>query len=604
MQDPHEIVVDEERLLAEDEEVGGEIEELSSEEERHLDYMREMAERDFFYFSREVLGFKDSKISWREKNASGKWKRCQRIASGDRYGISRYGPHSQMVQLLLSDSEYKHLEAPRGSYKTTLTMCWLIWLVLKDRNLRVLYLMDTMPEAKKKVRAIREQIEKNEMIALLWPDFQVESKGEKGAFTVSGRTKLGIVDPTFEAGGVDSDMTGSHRDIIVMDDVVNFLNIRTAEGILKTRAYFDMAQPLLDPGGTMLVIGTRYDDSDLYGDILRTMDLADGGEWECLVLSCGMKLVQDENKFWVLTGKPTFAHLDEHVLTSKLRSMDHVRFSSQYLNRCQSSEEQIFFRYQFGYEAYDERWMLKMRWHIVTDTSTSEKEKSCYRVVGLVGLDSVDTAYLADLRVGRWPPQDTPKVICDLFEEWTAKGCKVAQVLMENISLNQQIRPQLEAEMRLRQIQFRITAVPRGTSEPSKQQRIGGLALRFEQGRFRVLDTVPRFFNDGHQNRELFDPAGFQDDTGARAPSGELVDEFIRFPRARFNDIPDALADIDYTAKNSRRYCMGSGNREDLRKAQEALLRARGAEKPKLFRAGRPAKGSRWDKLWERTRRA
>lgn len=136
----------------------------------------------------------------------------------------------------------------------------------------------------------------------------------------------------------------------------------------------------------------------------------------------------------------------------------------------------------------------------------------------------------------------------------------------------------------------------------SKDQRIQALSGRFEQMRFVVLDTVPKTFNDGNMWRTLWDPDGHHREDGAKEPSGELVDQFLRFPVGKYKDIPDALADLDVTDKDGRRICMGSGRREEIRDE----LMTRPVPQPMLsypdvMRATSRGPSAKWNRLAGRT---
>ena len=528
-----------------------------------LEAMRRSAERDTIYFARNVLGLTKSKIEWTEI-VDGKEKKRGEVREGPEYGINDLGPHKDMAALLNSGPGALHLEAPRDSYKSTLCLAWLAQQIVKDPNVRILYLMDTKKESIKKYTLLRNWLTKSPMIKKLWPWLDIDYGGRaSGLFTVLGRTDASISDPTCEASGVDSDFTGSHRDIIVMDDPVNFQNIKTKEGIEKVRSVFDAVQHLLDPGSTLVVIGTRYGDSDLYNDILTEMR----DEFEILVLDCGMKLIQDdESKVWKLEGTPSFKHLNETVLYTKLRRTNHMEFSAQYLNKCLAANLQIFFREQFQPIPWEPGFMRKLRYYLLTDTATTASEDGCFTSLAVVGLDAADNAYLVDLKVGRWPPYQVVSKICDMFEHWSfEKQCKISKVLFERVSLNAVFLPILESEMHTRQIRMRLVWTERRAADPNKLQRIQASSGRFERRGFYVVNTVDRYFHDGTRTRELWNPAGYVGEDGVRLPSGELVDQYIRFPVGKYVDIPDCLGDLDAVDRDGRRICAGAGSRSDLR---------------------------------------
>lgn len=523
-------------------------------DDRQREYMRNMGLKDPIYMAREILGLDKSKIEWRD--AAGKKRGATK--EGDEYGVSRHGPHRDMMKLLESDELYKMLQAPRSSYKSTIATAWIIQQIVRNPDVRILYAMDTFTQSKKKLSQIKQHLESNELLIALYGDMK-GSDWSKVQFTVSNRTDPSVADPTFTAGAVGTNLTGSHFDIVILDDIVTPDNVKTEAGIQTVREYFEMVDPFIDPGGREIVIGTRYADGDLYGHIEREMK----DEFEILKLECGMEVVKDENGREGLAGEPLFPALTKDFLLSKLRRMGSKAFTSQYLNRCLSSDEQLFFREQFSYTGWED-WMGSMRGFICTDTAVTTHSKGCLSVVAVVGLDAANVAYLFDLKVGRWAPFTFVEELLETFQQWSGK-IQINKVLMEDTTLNQTFRAMILDGQQERGLRMNICAVPRGQSDGSKDQRIESLQGRFEQRRFVVVDEgVPRFFQNGAERAILWDAQGFRDETGVAMPCGELVDEFIRFPVGVRKDIPDALADIDATDKNGRRVCNGSGTKREF----------------------------------------
>jgi len=481
-------------------------------------------------------------------------------------GLRPTGPHQQMIDFFDGDARNKHIEAPRGSYKSTAAMSFCIRKVIANPDLRVIYGMETLDLAKKKLRAIKEHFEGvrikgesettsklvdtyGDLSTTLWNDDE---------FTIAGRSMV-IDGASFRPLGVDSKFAGSHGDIFILDDLVAHQNVKTAEGIQKVKDTFEMIEPLADPGAIIIVIGTRYHGEDYYGHLLR--ELAD--EFEVLILDCGMDLEKTEQSQYYLTGQPNFAHLTEDFLKRKLVKMGSAKFSSQYLNRIMAGGSQLFTRSQFKHCKWDP-WMRHLSTYVLTDTATSEREEGCYSVVACVGIDSQNRAYLLDLRVGHWLPSEFVSQFFDVLEIWNRKTVMKGDV-WEEVSLVRVFRTMIEEEARKRQVRLNTIDVKRGANDLSKHQRIQSLQGRFENGNFIVVDTVPTNFHDLGEERLLFDPEGVAGEGETRLPDGELVREFIFFPKYAKKDIADALADIDYYDRKGQRVCRGA----DIKRAQK-----------------------------------
>lgn len=465
-------------------------------------------------------------------------------------GVRADGPHKQMVDFLDRDGEkrWKHLEAPRGSYKSTILQGYMMRRVIRDPNCRVLYGMHTIKAADKKLQAIRKQFETNQVLRDVFGDLQgVPWQGN--AFNVAGRTVVGLQEYSFQATAPDAPVTGGHFDVIVFDDVVVKENSNTAEKVQKILDMYRFALPLLSAGGTLIIVGTRYFDGDLYGYILGNQKR----NFEVLILDSGVDVVKTEAGEWELTGTPLFKHQSLDWLTKQLRGMDYVEFCSQYLNKIVSGISNPFRREQFRQVRWEE-WMSNLTCYVLTDTAVSDKEEACHSVVALIGLDSDDIAYLLDLKVGHMSVWEFVGEFFEMIRKWERKVPIRAQ-LFEKIALNTVFRAIIDEEAKRLKVKLNIVDVSRGVGEPSKNQRIRALQVRFENNKFRVVDTVPKKFIDNGQTKTLFDAEGFKDEKGVPLPDGELVLQLVRFPRYSKNDIADAIADIDRATPDGARIC-------------------------------------------------
>jgi hypothetical protein len=515
------------------------------------DFERKKAEEDIFYFARNVLGHTSSTVQWRNDEGVLQHKTFE----GPEYGISQLSPHAEMAELFNHSCPYKHLEAPRDSFKSTFAQAWVMQQALKDRNVRVYWVQETYKEAKKKLRAIRNMFSNIPKIRELWGDLETDVWSNEG-FILAGRTDHSLNDPTFEAGGLDVDITGSHRNIIVMDDLVNWKNVRTKDAIDKTLDFFKAMLPLLEPGGSLLVIGTRHDHNDLYGTILGEYKK----DFEIKVLEIGVQVTRKEDGTLDIEGEPNFKHLSYEYLAFRLRTMGERDFTAQYLNKILNSDSQVFHREQFKTCTW-EGWMKNLQSYIVTDTATTTHDEGCFSVIGVIGIDENNTAYLFDLRIGHWAPTKFVYTLGEVVMQWQSR-VKLTHMNLEDVSLNKVFRPQIEDHFKSKNIQLRIEPVPRGSSDASKIQRIQSLAGRFEQGRFFVVtNTVPRTYSHDSRIKTLFDPYGYKTEDGAFLPAGELVDQFIYCTGSGNIDIPDAIADIDFADKKGRRLCPGGGRK-------------------------------------------
>jgi len=504
--------------------------------------LQDLAERalvDTGVMAREVLGF-----NYDKDEQTGEITRPG--------GIYDYGPHQTMVEFLDDEEhKFKQLVTPRLSRKTTLVIARVIRRICGNLNITNLYAMQTGKEAKLRSATIKRIFQQNRLLNYLYaPDGFFDIKGAADAWTIVNRPDIALVDPTFKIGGLDIAVTGSHPDDTYLDDLVDWTNVRDPIQIQKAIDYAEMCAPLRAAGGYVIDVGTPYDEADVHHH------LRDQEAYKSLWIDCGMDLVSDGKGGWDLDGDARFPHLGAEALRAQLARMSPDKFAANYCLQCISADTQLFFREQF-IPAVWEDWMRYLNGYLLTDTATTDQEYGTYSVIAVVLVAADDTAYLADLQVGLWKPEEVEQRIIDTIKNWRSR-CRLICQILETNAANNVFQSGIERRARASQIPLNIVKLRRGVGEQSKNQRIKGLSPRFASGKFCVLDCVPRETSIRGKVRVLWHPEGFHDkQKGMHLPSGMLVDQFVR-PNAKFKDIPDALADLEAIDNQDRRICAPS----------------------------------------------
>jgi len=176
--------------------------------------------------------------------------------------------HNQLVEIVNSPGDRKLILLPRGHQKSTIvSVAWVIQQILKDFNIRVMLISANWKLRKDLLHQIKA-ILTTSALKEIFGDFETSQTRFTTEFIdISQRTKA-LKDPTITTGGIDTGKTGSHCDLMILDDIVDPINSSTPEQTQKTIESYRDLLPLLDPGGRMIVIGTRYSMSDLYGYLI------------------------------------------------------------------------------------------------------------------------------------------------------------------------------------------------------------------------------------------------------------------------------------------------------------------------------------------------
>lgn len=196
-------------------------------------------------------------------------------------------PHDEMCEFLISlvqnpqfdDDErtYGMMLVPRDCFKSTVgVVCLILYLLVKNPNLTFLIDSYRHDVSKKRLQAIKKHIETNKRFRALFGDWRPafrEDTWNESAINIAGRNASGndmiSIDPTIDTCGVDMPKTGSHPHVIICDDVHNRENVQTPKVRSKVYEHIGEMTPMLQPGGAMLIIGTRWSHHDAYGKIIK-----------------------------------------------------------------------------------------------------------------------------------------------------------------------------------------------------------------------------------------------------------------------------------------------------------------------------------------------
>lgn len=175
--------------------------------------------------------------------------------------------HGDMIHCLESDAKRKLIVMPRGTFKSSIGSVALpIQLLIKNSNLRILLDSEVYTNSKNFLREIKMHMQ-SPMLISLFGDFQTEPWNE-AEIIVKQRTKV-LKEASITAGGIGTEKTGQHYDVIICDDLNSPSNSNTKEGREKVIQHYRYLTSILEPTGTLVVIGTRYSEDDCIGFILN-----------------------------------------------------------------------------------------------------------------------------------------------------------------------------------------------------------------------------------------------------------------------------------------------------------------------------------------------
>lgn len=422
--------------------------------------------------------------------------------------------HKKMCHFVQDDRHKKKLLLiPRNHLKTKLiTVGYPLFRIAEDPKIRILIYSATWQMAVDIVSQIQYHLKGNERFIELFGDLATNPKEWS-----QDRVRLNISDkrePTVTAAGIDNNLVGGHYDLIIFDDVVMRDNIGTADQISKVNKRYNDSLDLLEPDGQVVVIGTRWHDSDLYGWILDPQNHVDK-TYDIMIERAFEGSLQTDEGFTLLwPGKFT-----RQELLARANSEGWSHFSSQYLNDPVPEENAYFKKNYFNYyESPDLQGKILTRF-LAVDPAISQEKTSDYTGMVVVGVDQFNYLYVLDILRERLLPHQIINYIFML-----ALKHQVGEVALEAIAYQKTLAYSLREEMRRRNKYLKVTEIT--SHQKSKEDRIKGLQPLYENGR--VLH------NRLHPNNFF------------------LEDELLRFPRGSHDDVIDAfsfLLDIIYPAR-------------------------------------------------------
>ncbi len=117
------------------------------------------------------------------------------------------------------------------------------------------------------LREIKSHLE-SEKLKSLYGEFKNSTLWNEGEILIQQRTKI-YKEASITASGIGAEKTGQHYSIIICDDLNSPTNSATKEGRDKVIQHYRYLTSILEPDGTLVVIGTRYAELDIPGFVLR-----------------------------------------------------------------------------------------------------------------------------------------------------------------------------------------------------------------------------------------------------------------------------------------------------------------------------------------------
>jgi len=340
---------------------------------------------------------------------------------------------------------------PRNTFKSSvIAKAWVVWRLLKQPSLHIMLVAYSDLKAVAVLGEIESIFHRPELVDLFgnfcpkgqtkqkfrWNDSELQLWDAWNGRLVEYSSNMGNV----RAVGLGTDIVSMHCDIAVLDDVVVKENSQTKEARDKVKEYMAYLGPIVNPGGEIIVNGTRYDDDDFYGDVIRDN-------------SFDIRLMKCHNA----DGSLYFPErLTEAFLADQKQALGEYVYACQYDNDPINAKNQTFKsdwtkRCVSGYRQYPPE-RPKLRVVLYIDPAFAKNKRSNRTSITAMGIDAKAQMWVLDEAVGKWTDDELVDKAYEMSHRWDPEAVGIesnaAQALFGRIF-------QLEGEKRKERLNIR-----------------------------------------------------------------------------------------------------------------------------------------------------
>ncbi len=180
-------------------------------------------------------------------------------------GLPEPAPIQYDVATYISEGpERRMVQAMRGFGKSYLTATYAAWRLYCEPDATMLCISATSNRSREFVRLTRQLINGLEICHHMLP--REGSRDGADRFDVGNRTKV-AKDPSVAAYGINAMITGTHVDLIILDDVEIPENSATVEAREKLHTKLMECENILNPGGEIVYLGTPQTEDSVYNKL-------------------------------------------------------------------------------------------------------------------------------------------------------------------------------------------------------------------------------------------------------------------------------------------------------------------------------------------------
>lgn len=425
--------------------------------------------------------------------------------------------HKDLCHFIETNTHRKKLALmPRGHLKTTvITVGYCLQRIARDPKVRILIANATGTMAEAMLSQIKKHLQYNDTFkqyfgdlvtnAPVWRDNMITLPTGEGSYQSK--------EATVTAYGLGGSLVSQHYDMIIIDDAHNRENVNTKDQIEKVKQSYRDLLDLLEPGGQLIIIGTRWHDDDLYGEVMDKNN-PQAAEFDVFLRQAvtNIKLGREANGHYKIESGDVLwpEKYSLKALSILLNEKGLYEFSNQYQNVVTDDENAVFHKSWFReYDPTDSK-DRKMTRFTAIDPAISLKERADFTAIVTIGMDVLGKLYVLEVKRGHYTED---QMIEELF--LTNEIYHPISICIETVAFQKTLQHYIMKEIKRRGRTLPLNEVL-PESDESKEKRIRLLQPMYMRGDILHSNSVA--------NIEY------------------LEDELLRFPKGKNDDVIDALA--------------------------------------------------------------
>lgn len=326
--------------------------------------------------------------------------------------------HLDLCKFLMDEDLYQLCIWPRGHQKSTVMAYWCAWWIIKNPDTTILYASATSDLTEKQISFIKN-ILTSSTVTKYWPELVNPEEGKRECwrameFSVDHwkRQDEVIRYPTCKGVGMGGNITGFHADVLILDDIVVMENAETKTTREDVKRYYSLCNSILNPGGKIKSIGTRYHPEDLYNDLINASEEVWDAEGNVIredpIYRFVQEVVEKDGEFlWPLQQRRDgkWYGFSKKIL-SKIKNnyLDKAQFWAQYYNDPSDPTNKKIENFQYyersSIKQMGTKWFIgasQVNVYAAIDLASTIQERSDYTAIVVIGIDSAHNIFVLDI---------------------------------------------------------------------------------------------------------------------------------------------------------------------------------------------------------------